>query len=233
MNIAIVGYGRMGKTIEQIALSRGHNIVHIHDGGPMNFDEFKRADVAIEFTQPDAAALNINALLTQGISVVSGTTGWLDQKSSMDKIAELKDVGFLYASNFSLGVNLFFILNEKMAEIMHDHPEYKPEIREIHHTGKKDAPSGTAITAAEGVLSAYKALNGWTMDSDQKALRIKAERIDPYFGMHEVNYISEIDSLTLSHNAKSREGFALGAVIAAEWLNGKTGTFNMRDVLNL
>ena len=233
MNIAIVGYGRMGKTIEQIALSRGHNIVHIHDGGPMNFDEFKRADVAIEFTQPDAAALNINALLTHGISVVSGTTGWLDEKPSMDKIAALNHVGFLYASNFSLGVNLFFVLNEKMAEIMHEYPEFKPEIREIHHTGKKDAPSGTAITAAEGVLSSYNELKGWTMDSDPKALRIKAERIDPYFGMHEVNYLSEIDSLTLSHNAKSREGFALGAVIAAEWLNGKTGSFNMRDVLNL
>ena len=174
MNIAIVGYGRMGKTIEQIALSRGHNIVHIHDGGPMNFDALKRADAAIEFTQPDAAALNIKALLTQGISVVSGTTGWLDKKSSMDNIAELNDVGFLYASNFSPGVNLFFILNEKMADIMHDHPVYKPEIREIHHTGKKDALR-TAITAAEGVLSAYKELNGWTMDNNQKALRIKAE----------------------------------------------------------
>jgi 4-hydroxy-tetrahydrodipicolinate reductase len=233
MNIAIIGYGRMGKTIERIAQSRGHHIVHIHDGGTMDLEALKAADVAIEFTQPEAAAENIAALLTHGIPVVSGTTGWLEHKASMDALAEQHEVGFLYASNFSLGVNLFFVMNEKLATMMHAYPEFKPGIHEIHHTGKKDAPSGTAITAAEGVLQAYKELNGWTMDEDDQALRITADRIDPYFGTHEVHYTSDIDTITFTHEAKSRDGFALGAVMAAEWLPGKAGSFGMRDVLNL
>lgn len=233
MNIAIIGYGRMGKTIERIAKSRGHNIVHIQDGGPMDLDALKIADVAIEFTQPDAAEENIATLLTNGIPVVSGTTGWLKNKVAVDALAEKNKVGFLYASNFSLGVNLFFVMNEKLAAMMHAYPEFKPSIHEIHHTGKKDAPSGTSITAAEGVLQSYKELRGWTMDVDDQALRITADRIDPYFGTHEVHYTSDIDTITFTHEAKNREGFALGAVMAAEWLPGKAGSFGMRDVLNL
>jgi 4-hydroxy-tetrahydrodipicolinate reductase len=165
--------------------------------------------------------------------VVSGTTGWLEHKGDADAAAQANQVGFIYASNFSLGVNLFFVMNERLARLMSDHPEYVPTIHEIHHTGKKDAPSGTAITAAEGVLSSYDELTGWTMSGEEGKISISADRIDPYFGTHEVSYASSIDTISLKHEAHSREGFALGAVIAAEWLPGKVGAFEMRDVLGL
>ncbi len=233
MNIAIIGYGRMGKTIERIAQSRGHHIVHVHDGGPMDLETLKGAEVAIEFTQPEAALENITTLLTNSIPVVSGTTGWLEHKASVDALAEKYKIGFLHASNFSLGVSLFFIMNEKLAALMKAYPEFKPGIHEIHHTSKKDAPSGTAITAAEGILQSYKELKGWTIDEEDEALRITADRIDRHFGTHEVHYTSDTDTITFTHEAKSRDGFAFGAVMAAEWLLGKSGSFDMRDVLNL
>ena len=223
----------MGKTIERIAKGRGHAIVYINNDGNLNIEQAKLADVAIEFTQPDAAAGNITKLLTAGIPVVSGTTGWLDAKAEIDNVAFTQSIGFIYASNFSLGVNLFFAFNEKLASIMNDYEDYQPRIHEIHHTGKKDEPSGTAITAAEGILKAYPGLERWTMDSKLKGLKISAERKDPYFGTHIVSYDSPIDTIELKHEAHSRDGFALGAVIAAEWLPGKQGPHSMKDVLGL
>ena len=233
MKIALIGYGRMGKTIERIAKGRGHAIVYINNDGNLNIEQAKLADVAIEFTQPDAAAGNITKLLTAGIPVVSGTTGWLDAKAEIDNVAFTQSIGFIYASNFSLGVNLFFAFNEKLASIMNEYRDYQPRIHEIHHTGKKDEPSGTAITAAEGILKAYPGLERWTMDSKLKGLNISSERKDPYFGTHIVSYDSPIDTIELKHEAHSRDGFALGAVIAAEWIPGKKGPFSMKDVLGL
>ena len=233
MIIALIGYGRMGKTIERIAKDRGHAIVYINNGGILDIEQAKLADVAIEFTQPDAAANNIAELLTGGVPVVSGTTGWLDAKSEIDNIASSRSVGFIYASNFSLGVNLFFAFNEKLASMMNEYKNYQPHIHEIHHTGKKDEPSGTAITTAEGILKAYPSLKLWTMDSESEGLHISAERMDPYFGTHIVSYDSSIDTIELKHEAHSRDGFALGAVIAAEWLPGKQGPHRMKDVLGL
>ncbi|MDB0013097.1 4-hydroxy-tetrahydrodipicolinate reductase [Schleiferiaceae bacterium] len=233
MKIALIGYGRMGKTIERIALERGHEIVYINNDGVLTIEQAALADVAIEFTQPDAAADNITKLLTAGIPVVSGTTGWLEAKNKVDDVAVSQAAGFVYASNFSLGVNLFFTLNEKLASMMKGYLEYAPSIHEIHHTGKKDEPSGTAITTAEGILKAYPTLEHWTMDSCSSGLQITAERKDPYFGTHIVSYDSPIDTIELKHEAHSRDGFALGAVIAAEWIPGKKGPFSMKDVLGL
>ena len=233
MKIALIGYGRMGKTIERIAEGRGHSIVYINNDGNLNIEQAKLADVAIEFTQPDSAAGNITKLLTSGIPVVSGTTGWLDAKAEIDNVAFSQSIGFIYASNFSLGVNLFFAFNEKLASIMNEYRDYQPRIHEIHHTGKKDEPSGTAITAAESILKAYPGLERWTIDSKLKGLNISSERKDPYFGTHIVSYDSPIDTIELKHEAHSRDGFALGAVIAAEWLPGKQGPYSMKDVLDL
>ncbi len=233
MKLALIGYGRMGKTIERIAKERGHTIVYIANGGVLDLAQAKLADVAIEFTQPDAAAQNIYNLLNAGIPVVSGTTGWLDAKSMADAAASSNNIGFVYASNFSLGVNLFFAFNEKLARIMKGYAEYEPSIHEIHHTGKKDEPSGTAITAAEGVLKAYPSLERWTMDPESKGLKISADRKDPYFGTHTVSYDSTLDTIELKHEAHSRDGFALGAVLAAEWVPGRKGPFSMKDVLGL
>ena len=233
MKIALIGYGRMGKTIERIAKNRGHAIVYINNGGNLDIEQVKLADVAIEFTQPDAAVENITKLLTTGIPVVSGTTGWLESKNKVDQVASAQGIGFVYASNFSLGVNLFFAFNEKLAKMMNQYEDYQPHIHEVHHKGKKDEPSGTAITAAEGILKAYPALERWTMDSELKGLTISAERMDPYFGTHVVSYNSPIDTIELKHEAHSRDGFALGAVIAAEWLPGKKGPHSMKDVLSL
>ena len=207
--------------------------MYINNDGVLAIEQAALADVAIEFTQPDAAADNITKLLTAGIPVVSGTTGWLEAKNKVDDVAVSQSAGFVYASNFSLGVNLFFALNEKLASMMNGYSEYAPSIHEIHHTGKKDEPSGTAITTAEGILKAYPALEHWTMDSGSSGLQITAERKDPYFGTHIVSYDSPIDTIELKHEAHSRDGFALGAVIAAEWIPGKKGPFSMKDVLGL
>lgn len=233
MKIAIIGYGRMGHAIEEIAKERGHEIVYINNGEALDVEAAQKAEVAIEFTQPEAALGNITTLLGAGVPVVCGTTGWLAHKAEADEAAVNHQVGFLYASNFSLGVNLFFVMNEKLAAMMHPHKAYTPKVHEIHHTGKKDAPSGTAITAAEGILESYKELDSWTMEGTANSLAMSAERIDPYFGTHIVSYESEIDTIELKHEAHSRKGFALGAVLAAEWLPGKQGAFNMRDVLGL
>lgn len=233
MKISIIGYGRMGQAIEKIAKDRGHEITYINNGEALDLEAIKATDVAIEFTQPEAALSNINSILGTGTPVVSGTTGWLADKQEANKAAEKNNTSFLYASNFSLGVNLFFVMNEKLAELMAPQKDYKPRVHEIHHTGKKDAPSGTAITTAEGIIAAYPQLKNWSQGKEPNSLQITDERIDPYCGTHTVTYESSIDKISLEHHAHSREGFAQGAVRAAEWIIGKQGVFGMRDVLGL
>ena len=233
MKISIIGYGRMGQAIEQMAKDRGHEVGYINNGETIDLEAVKATDVAIEFTQPDAALKTITSILSTGTPVISGTTGWLDQKHVADEAAEANNTAFLYASNFSLGVNLFFVINEKLSALMKDHKMYTPSVHEIHHTGKKDAPSGTAITTAEGIIQAYPELKKWSQTKEEGALQITDDRIDPYCGTHTVTYESSIDKLSLEHHAHTREGFAQGALIAAEWIQGKTGVFGMRDVLGL
>jgi 4-hydroxy-tetrahydrodipicolinate reductase len=233
MKISIIGYGRMGQAIEQMAKDRGHEVGYINNGETIDLEAVKATDVAIEFTQPDAALRTITSILGTGTPVISGTTGWLDQKHVADEAAEANNTAFLYASNFSLGVNLFFVINEKLSALMKDHKMYTPSVHEIHHTGKKDAPSGTAITTAEGIIQAYPELKKWSQTKEEGALQITDDRIDPYCGTHTVTYESSIDQISLEHHAHTREGFAQGALIAAEWIQGKTGIFGMRDVLGL
>lgn len=233
MKISIIGYGRMGQAIEQMAKDRGHEVGYINNGETIDLEAVKATDVAIEFTQPDAALRTITSILGTGTPVISGTTGWLDQKHVADEAAEANNTAFLYASNFSLGVNLFFVINEKLSALMKDHKMYTPSVHEIHHTGKKDAPSGTAITTAEGIIQAYPELKKWSQTKEEGALQITDDRIDPYCGTHTVTYESSIDKLSLEHHAHTRQGFAQGALIAAEWIQGKTGVFGMRDVLGL
>lgn len=232
MKIALLGYGRMGKAIEKIAEKRGHEIVaKIDKNNPL--DSLNNADVAINFSVPNAALANITNALNVGIPVVCGTTGWLDHKKEVDALCNKLEGAFLYASNFSLGVNLFFELNKKLASYMQGFTEYKVEIEEIHHTQKLDAPSGTAITLAEGVIDNSEH-EQWHLDGEvQKGFPIKALRENDVPGTHTVSYHSEIDSIEITHTAHSRTGFALGAVVAAEWILGKKGVFGMRDVLGL
>ncbi|REG87775.1 4-hydroxy-tetrahydrodipicolinate reductase [Winogradskyella sediminis] len=232
MKIALLGYGRMGKSIEAIAIQRHHNIVLKISDANSNYD-FSDADVAIDFSIPSAAVTNIKKAIDAGIPVVSGTTGWLDEYPEVIEYCKKKDGTFLYASNFSLGVNLFFELNKKLSTLMSGFSEYTTEIEEIHHTQKLDAPSGTAITLAEQIIeqSDYK---NWTLDEPKDSeLLIEAKRIEGVPGTHEITYNSEIDAISIKHKAHSRQGFAMGAVIAAEWIKDKKGIFNMKDVLNI
>ncbi|GAB3017845.1 4-hydroxy-tetrahydrodipicolinate reductase [Niabella terrae] len=238
MNIALVGYGKMGKTIEQIALERGHQVSLIIDENnqsDLNPERLASVDVAIEFTGPHAAYHNITRLMELGTAVISGSTGWLDQMETVRTLCRQNDGAFIYASNFSVGVNLFFELNRKLAALMHPYPQYVVSMEEIHHTAKKDAPSGTAITLAEDLLDIYKEKKGWVNDQTAAPdeLLIESKRIDPAPGTHIVNYHSDIDDITITHTAHNRRGFALGAVLAAEFLNGKKGIYTMKDVLGL
>lgn len=233
MKIALLGYGRMGKAIEQIAIDRGHTVVAKID--KLNSEgELSDADVAINFSIPDAAVENIKAALDFKTPVVCGTTGWLDKLSEVEKYCEEQDSAFLYASNFSIGVNLFFKLNEDLAKLMKSHKSYAAEMKEIHHIHKLDAPSGTAITLAEGVFKETD-YNAWTIEEakNQKTLPIVVERTGEVPGTHAIKYKSKIDSITIEHEAHSREGFALGAVVSAEWIQNKKGIFSMKDVLNI
>jgi 4-hydroxy-tetrahydrodipicolinate reductase len=233
MKIALLGYGRMGKAIESIAKSRGHEIVTIIDkDNPKDF--LSGAEVAINFSVPSAAVANITHALNEGVAVVCGTTGWLDRRTDIESKCASKKGAFLYASNFSLGVNIFFALNEKLAQMMGQYKEYNASLTEIHHTQKLDAPSGTAITLAEGVLP-YIDKNTWALEEDakEKDLPIRAERMPDVPGTHTVDYNSPTDKISIEHIAHNRNGFALGAVVAAEWINGKSGIFTMKDVLNI
>ena len=232
MKIALLGYGRMGKSIETIAINRNHTISLKISDTNSEYD-FSNTDVAIDFSIPTVAVSNIKKALDAGIPVISGTTGWLDQYDDILDYCKSKNGTFLYASNFSLGVNIFFEINKRLSELMSGFSEYKAEIEEIHHTQKLDAPSGTAITLAEQIIKQTNYTN-WTLDeSKPNEIHIDAKRIENVPGTHEVTYNSEIDTISIKHTAHSRQGFALGAVIAAEWIKDKKGVFTMRDVLNI
>lgn len=232
MKIALLGYGRMGKAIEEIALNRGHEIV-LRKTSSDSFAQLENADVAIDFSVPTSAFENISQCLQQGIPVISGTTGWVDRLPEIKDLCLEKGGAFIYGSNFSLGVNIFFELNIKLAEIMRRFPEYRVSMQEVHHTQKLDAPSGTAITLAKDII-AHSEYQGWTMETpDDHQIMIEALRVEHVPGTHSVTYGSAIDDIEIRHTAHNRQGFAVGAVLAAEWLKGKKGVYTMKDVLSL
>jgi len=239
MNILILGYGKMGKIISEIAESRGHQLVgkiNIENRDELAQLDPKKVDVAIEFSQPDAAYENISWAIERGIPVVSGTTGWLDKKPIIAALTLEKNTAFFYASNYSIGVNVFFKVNRFLAALMKEQKDYKISMEEIHHTEKKDAPSGTAITLAEGIIGEIPSCQNWALsdgtNESEHTLYIKAKRIDPAPGTHIIRYQSEIDDIELSHTAHSRKGFALGAVLVAEWIKDKKGVLSMDDFLS-
>lgn len=232
MKIALLGYGKMGKVIEKIALERGHEIVLKKDV-EVAFDGLENADVAIDFSVPDGAVANISECLNNVIPVISGTTGWITDYQKMVDLCQEKNGSFIYSSNYSLGVNVFFELNEYLAKMMSNLKQYTVSMEEIHHTQKLDAPSGTAISLANGVIKNTNYLN-WTLETPiSNEIHIEAKRIENIPGTHSVFYDSEVDQIEIKHTAHNRDGFALGAVIAAEWLVGKKGVFSMKDVLGL
>lgn len=232
MKIALLGYGKMGKVIEKIAVSRGHEIVLKKDN-ENTFSGLLNADVAIDFSIPDAAFVNISECLMNAIPVISGTTGWLAEYNKVEAVCKENDGSFIYSSNFSLGVNLFFQMNENLAKMMQRFSQYHLFLEETHHTQKLDSPSGTAISLANQII-ANSNYTKWSEEifSDDTIL-IKAKREENVPGTHSVIYNSDVDSIEIKHTAHNREGFALGAVIAAEWLVNKKGIFTMKDVLNL
>lgn len=237
MKIALVGYGKMGKTIEQIALSRGHEIVSIIDiNNPDDFESaaFKSADVAIEFTTPATAFDNYMKCFAANVPVVSGTTGWTVRMGEIKEMCEKEGKTFFYASNFSIGVNIFFALNKYLAKVMNNFPSYDVRMTEVHHIHKLDAPSGTAITLAEGILENIDRKDCWTLETAEKAtdLPIHAIREGEVPGIHEIIYESDVDTISIKHDAKSRAGFALGAVVAAEFTAGKKGFLGMSDLFH-
>ncbi len=232
MKIALLGYGKMGQVIEKIAMQRGHEIVVRKSIGDP-FDGLENATVAIDFSAPDAAVENISTALNLGIPVISGTTGWLNDYDKMVQLCNEKNSAFISSSNFSLGVNIFFELNTYLAKIMSKFEDYKIGIEEIHHTQKLDAPSGTAISLAKGVIENSN-YNNWTLENPKSdAILINAKRIENVPGTHTVSYNSNVDLIEIKHLAHNREGFALGAVIAAEWIVGKHGVYTMKDVLEI
>lgn len=232
MKIALLGYGKMGQIIERIAIERGHEIVLRKDEFN-TYEGLSNADVAIEFSIPTAAVSNISNCFHSNVPVISGTTGWLDHYNEMITLCKEKNGAFLSSSNFSLGVNIFFELNEYLAKMMSKFDTYSVEMEEIHHTQKLDAPSGTAISLAKGIIENSNYTN-WTLENPKtNEIHIEAKRIDNIPGTHTVNYNSSVDAIEIKHTAHNREGFALGAVIAAEWIVGKQGVFTMKDVLNL
>ena len=219
MKIAILGYGKMGRAIEKIALQRGHEIIlKTNSQNPADTADFSAVEVAIDFSTPDTAFSNISSALTQGIPVISGTTAWLEKQTEAEQLAMENNTAFLYASNFSIGVNLFFELNKKLAQLMSNHEQYQASMKEVHHIHKLDAPSGTAISLAEDM---------------QGEIHIESERTGEVPGTHIITYQSGIDSIEIKHEAHNRQGFALGAVLAAEWIKDKKGVFSMSDMLNL
>lgn len=232
MKIALLGYGKMGKVIEKIALERNHEIV-LRKDQDTSFDGLKNADVAIDFSVPMSAVANISKCFESGIPVISGTTGWLEDYEKMVSLCNDKKGSFIYGSNFSLGVNLFFELNAHLAKMMRNLEQYQVSMEEIHHTQKLDAPSGTAISLANAVIENTDYIN-WTLEEPKKhEIKIDAKRIENVSGTHSVFYDSAVDQIEIKHTAHSREGFALGAVIAAEWLQNKKGVFTMKDVLGI
>jgi 4-hydroxy-tetrahydrodipicolinate reductase len=232
MKIALLGYGKMGKIVAQMAIQRGHEIVYKSSASTQS-GNFKEAQIAIEFSTPQAAVDNITKCFKAKIPVVCGTTGWLDQKNIIEEACQNSTGSFIYASNFSIGVNLFFNLNEYVAKLMRPWSDYKVGIEEIHHTEKKDAPSGTAITLAQDILP-HTNKNTWSLNhTAPDTIGINSKREVDVKGTHSVSFTSKIDTITIKHEAHSREGFAMGAVIAAEFLLDKKGVFTMKDVLGL
>ncbi|MGH1385487.1 4-hydroxy-tetrahydrodipicolinate reductase [Kordia sp.] len=233
MNIALLGYGRMGKEIEKIALSRNHVITHKISEDIASYD-FTNVDVAIDFSIPSAAFQNITHCIKQQVPVISGTTGWLEKYDEVVQMCETEKGAFIYASNFSLGVNIFFEMNAYLAKMMSQMEDYNISLEEIHHTKKLDAPSGTAITLAEGIMQ-HTNYTDWKLDKaeNENEIPIVAKRIPEVPGTHEITYTSAIDTISIKHEAHNRQGFALGAVVAAEWIQEKTGVFSMKDVLNI
>lgn len=239
MRIALLGYGKMGQTIAKLAIERNHEIATIID--PLNGDEFtqesmQNIDVAIEFTRPEAAFQNIHNCVQWNIPVISGTTGWLDRLDEIDQALQNNpDSAFFYASNYSLGVNIFFEINRRLAKLMNPLDQYNVQMEEIHHTQKLDAPSGTAITLAEGILDNIDRKKNWKNQptDDDTDIEIVSKRIDSVPGTHTVQYVSKIDDIEIKHTAHSRQGFALGAILAAEYIVGKKGRHSMQDLLNL
>ena len=232
MKIALLGYGRMGKEIEKIALSRGHEIVIRKDVD--DIIDITLADVAIDFSVPSSAFNNITNCINNNVPVISGTTGWLDKYDDAVALCKEKNSAFIYASNYSLGVNIFFELNKQLSKMMSSLEDYNISMEEIHHTKKLDAPSGTAITLAEGIIENTTKEN-WELGdkASEENISIVAKRIPDVPGTHTVWYDSEVDSIEIKHTAHSRKGFALGAVVASEWIVGKKGVFSMKDVLNI
>jgi len=236
MKIALIGYGKMGKAIEEIAVSRGHSIVlkvSIDNLEDNTIQRIRPADVAIEFTGPDSARDNILRCMDAGVPVISGSTGWLADLEKVRSYCLQKNGAFLYASNFSIGVNIFFAVNRRLAALMAPRPEYEPRITEIHHTEKKDAPSGTAISLAEQIMEKIQRKKEWVnhISDNLDELEILSERVDPAPGTHIIEYRSPVDTITISHTAHNRRGFAMGAVLAAEFIAGKKGIFRMSEVL--
>jgi 4-hydroxy-tetrahydrodipicolinate reductase len=238
MKIALIGYGKMGQAIETIALQRGHSIIlkiSIDNTEDNTIENISKADVAIEFTGPDSAFDNISKCFEAGVPVISGSTGWTDRYEEAVWNCKAQNGAFLYASNFSIGVNIFFEVNKTLARLMASQKDYNVTIEETHHTQKKDAPSGTAITLAEQILAVSPFKKGWVNSETNKAsdLQITSKRIDPAAGTHCVLYHSDTDDIEIVHTAHNRSGFALGAVLAAEFLYGQRGVFTMSDVLGL
>lgn len=237
LKIALIGYGKMGKMIEQIAVKRGHQIVAKvnRDDDGEEWNAVSRADVAIEFSNPDSAVENIKKCFSLDVPVVVGTTGWYDHIEEIKALCASKDQSLLTATNFSIGVNLFFHINKKLAQAMENLPEYNVTVEETHHVQKLDAPSGTAITIAQGIIAELSRKSRWVLEENARAesdLRIKSFRIDDVPGTHIVKYTSEIDDIEIHHRAHSRSGFAIGAVIAAEWLSeDRKGHFTMSDLI--
>lgn len=235
MKIALIGYGKMGRAIEEISQERGHQIVLRTNRSGYRAEDLAVADVAIEFTSPESAFENITRCLDAGVPIVSGSTGWLEKWPQVIKKTQDKEGTLFYASNFSLGVNLFFELNKKLAQLMDAHPQYDVKMEEIHHTQKKDAPSGTAISLAEQIIEWVTRKNDWHLGSNAapNEIAIVAKRIDPAPGTHIITYTSEIDDIEITHTAHSRKGFALGAVLAAEFSVKNKGVLSMADLLKL
>ena len=238
MKIALVGYGKMGKEIEKIALERGHEIVvKFSIENPLKEENLNGAQVAIDFSTPSAVLSNINFLIDHNVHSVIGTTGWNDHLSDVIQQVQNKGTGLIHASNFSLGVNIFFQLNQTLAKMMNNYPSYTAIMEEIHHTEKLDAPSGTAITLAEGIIEYHSSFDDWhcpqrnNSEASNSSIQIDAIRKKDVKGTHTISYESEVDTIRIEHEAHNRKGFALGAVIAAEWIINKKGVFTMQDVL--
>lgn len=236
MKIALIGYGKMGREIEQIALERNHTtplIIDITNQQDFNNENLRNVDVAIEFSKPDTAVENIRRCFEANVPVICGTTGWLENFGIIKEECIKTGNGLFYASNYSLGVNIFFNLNQQLAKIMNNYPQYNVEMEEVHHIQKLDAPSGTAISLANDILKEIDRKNHWLLDEkdNEEALKITAVRRDTVPGIHTIKYESAVDCIEITHNAKNRKGLALGALIAAEFMVGKKGVYSMKDLL--